>query len=582
MTGTPELVEHTTPAPPRMKNKGYAVVPQDGNRLEGYTRSTTISSAVDDKHFLIGHTARGVVAGLARRPDLVARAATTDPADTRALTAIYETAFDAAGGNVKRDLGTALHNMFERATREPGAVFPEPFAADLAAAFAALDAAAFDILPDYSECIVVLDAEKVAGRPDGFVRCRHTGAVYVFDLKTGAKLYPLGFSVQLSAYVDADNVYAQGAAADGSQDERRPMPANLDRSRGLILHAPAGTGTAELVWLDLDTGREARALAHEIRRRRSTAARLVTPFADSAPTIPNAGPSRGLTGVDVVGSVESNNHTAGAVPDSSPGDGTGVAAAGEPSPGDTSDLVDRLAAARVEWVLARLGALTKAGHTTPLARAWADNPTLTDAPRPAHVRDNGAAWTAAQLEAVVDVAAQVERAHEMPFAAPDPGKPAPAAKPAAGPGPVARPEQLNPDREPGTVDTALVRELRAKLRSLTRERRAAVDRWTQEGNDHGADWNIGGTPPVLLHRWAIASAALTVAAFITDTGDETLARAAVDLVLDNPADLARFPTGAVLGVLTVDQADRLTTELAAGDNGNPRLTADQQQRKNTK
>jgi hypothetical protein len=255
----------------------YEVVDPKTGKLVGLTRATTISGSLDDKTNLIAWKARTVIVGLATRPDLVALAGVTDATDKRTLDDIAERASDAGGATLRRDLGTAVHGFFAARVADPAAKVPAPYDADVAAILAALDEHGLEIVEGMSERMVVLWRHRIAGTFDLIVRERNTGTLHLVDLKTGSSLLgALGFSTQLSIYAQADVLYQQGAAADGSEDVAEPMP-EVSQSLGFILHCQPGTARCDVHALDLTVGAEALELAMQVREMRK--AKPLTPKA---------------------------------------------------------------------------------------------------------------------------------------------------------------------------------------------------------------------------------------------------------------------------------------------------------------
>jgi len=117
----------------------------------------------------------------------------------------------------------------------------------------------------------VLDEWRTAGTFDRIVKVPGFELPLIADLKTGADLsYSWqSIAVQLAAYAHADAIYKQGAAADGSQDVRLPMP-EVDKRHGLIMWLNAGTGLLELHIVDISAGWDAFKLSHAARDWRGT------------------------------------------------------------------------------------------------------------------------------------------------------------------------------------------------------------------------------------------------------------------------------------------------------------------------
>jgi hypothetical protein len=245
----------------------YQVLPPNGTKLVGYTRATTIAKALDDTSSLMAWNARMTAIGLAQRPDLVALIASTAQDDKKTLDSIVKRASEAGGATVRRDLGTAVHGLLERRLKDPTFIAPDPYQADIEAILTALADAGLSFVEGMTERIVVNDDIEVAGTFD--LLLTDGEETFITDLKTGSsvKYGGLGFAIQLSIYANASNLYTQGAAKDGSQDVREPMP-EVSKSAGIIIHCQPGSGQAELHWLDLEAGTEALHTALEVRRLR--------------------------------------------------------------------------------------------------------------------------------------------------------------------------------------------------------------------------------------------------------------------------------------------------------------------------
>ena len=83
----------------------------------------------------------------------------------------------------------------------------------------------------------------------------------IFDLKTGSIDYGIGkIAMQLA-------VYAHSAIYNVDTHERTAH--NADKTIGIIAHLPAGSGTCELIEVDLVAGWDAVQLAKEVREWRT-------------------------------------------------------------------------------------------------------------------------------------------------------------------------------------------------------------------------------------------------------------------------------------------------------------------------
>jgi len=245
----------------------YQVLPPGAEKLVGYTRATTIAKILDDSSSLMAWNSRMTAIGLGLRPDLVALVATTPQDDKKTLDSLVKRASEAGGATVRRDLGTAVHGLLERRLKDPTFIAPDPYQADIEAILSALADAGLSFVDGMTERIVVNDEIEVAGTFD--LLLTDGQETFVSDLKTGSsvKYGGLGFAIQLSIYANASNLYTQGAAKDGSEDIREPMP-EVSKSAGIVIHCQPGSGLAELHWLDLEAGTEALHTALEVRRLR--------------------------------------------------------------------------------------------------------------------------------------------------------------------------------------------------------------------------------------------------------------------------------------------------------------------------
>lgn len=266
----------------RRDGKGqYSVVPPAGGKPRGYTRATNVAKVLDETSGLMVWKARMTALGLAARPDLMAAIAAAETGDNTTVDAICRRASEAGGSDVKSNLGTAVHAMLEQAYTNPDYVAPAEYAADIAAVLQTLRDAGATVLPEYVERIVVLDDLKIAGTFDGIIEIG--GELFLFDNKTGATKNldygNIAWAIQLAIYSQADALYTQGAAADGSQDAREPMPP-VSRERAVIIHIEPGSAHCTLHWLDLTVGAAAFQTALDVRQFRK--AKPLAPFAAAA------------------------------------------------------------------------------------------------------------------------------------------------------------------------------------------------------------------------------------------------------------------------------------------------------------
>lgn len=236
-----------------------------------YTRVTTFGEALLDGSALSRWKMRRVALGMGRRPDYVTAAAalTAEDRDRQALNDLAEKALEAAGPNAA-DIGTALHQFTERMDRGEDLGFvPPEYRADLDAYRQAVE----PLTMLHRECRMVCDQLETAGTPDAIVLCSEpdpdgvTDMARIADLKTGNVDYTAGkFSTQLA-------IYAHSALYDPATGARTYPDRPLNVRWGLVVHMPAGLGTAQLRWLRLDHGWAGAQLAGPVREWRKPGAR---------------------------------------------------------------------------------------------------------------------------------------------------------------------------------------------------------------------------------------------------------------------------------------------------------------------
>jgi hypothetical protein len=263
---------------------GRPRIQQPDGKTGVYTRATTISGTLDDRHALEKWLQRQVAVGLGKRPDLVGLATATPADDKEALNQIVEDATDAAASDAKANLGTALHALTEQLDRGHPVDAPQ-FAAEIAAYQAATRGCKWLEI----EQMVVHDPLKIAGTPDRIGMLAGHGRPAIVDLKTGSiEFSGLAIAIQLAIYANSNNIYQP----DGT---RLPMP-DVDRQTAYVIHLPVGAGTCTIHAVDIEAGWEAAQTAIEVRdwrkrgrkliNRTPTVTRTTPPATDEGATMP--------------------------------------------------------------------------------------------------------------------------------------------------------------------------------------------------------------------------------------------------------------------------------------------------------
>jgi hypothetical protein len=253
------------------------VKPLGGGKPVAYTRATTFVDCLDDKSNLAKWQQRQVLRGLRARPDLMLQVAAAVE-DDKKLNAIADEALAAAGSHSKADIGTALHALTE--TVDAGgdiSAVPAEYRGDLDA-YAKLMRGCTVMS---TETFTVLDDYQVAGTHDRRLVFPQLGNTPVIgDVKTGRIDYGLGkIGMQLA-------VYAHSQSYDDATGARSPLDVRTDVA--VIIHLPAGQGTAEFVWVDIAKAWESIELAAQVRAwRKQKHASIPPPWAHDIDLIPN-------------------------------------------------------------------------------------------------------------------------------------------------------------------------------------------------------------------------------------------------------------------------------------------------------
>lgn len=236
------------------------ITPPSGGEPRAYTRVTTLAGSVEDTYHLGLWQQRMVAKGMANRPDLVLGALAADPQDKngkKTLNEIAKSALEAANAGAAAITGTALHSLTERVDRDEdlGYVPPE-YLPDLEAYRRIVSENGLGIVAIEGFCVE--DSLEVGGTYDrvfanggGLVAPDGSIPEYVIgDLKTGSSV-ELGagkISMQLGVYANSQNY-------DHRRGERTPIvDGDLSKEWGLVIHLPAGSGSATLVWFDIASG----------------------------------------------------------------------------------------------------------------------------------------------------------------------------------------------------------------------------------------------------------------------------------------------------------------------------------------
>jgi hypothetical protein len=280
------------PEPKRDEYGRYVLPDPAAGTPRSWTRATTIAHTLDDEFHLTQWKRRMVLSGAALRPGLLAsvpeltRELERAADDWRAAKAIKaeldglcDEAAEAAGAGEGAKLGTLLHTITEYADAgrmsEIFDLVPNELVADLRAYTTTMDDVGLGRPPEYIERIVVNSRVDSAGTFDRLLQMPD-GHLVVGDLKTQKSVTFgwLSIAIQLAEYAQADAMY------DDATGELVPLPAELDKSVGIVMHLPVGQATCTLYELDLEAGWAAAQAAHEVRQWRSRSKALGRPYVE--------------------------------------------------------------------------------------------------------------------------------------------------------------------------------------------------------------------------------------------------------------------------------------------------------------
>lgn len=216
------------------------IVPPGGGKKVAYRRVTTFIDVLDDRFALELWKQRQVAHGMAMRPDLVLKAASAN-GDKKLLNEVVKDASEAAGSSQAATTGTALHAITEQHDRGEDPLVPPSAQPDLDA----YKAKTAHLAMRFIEVFVVHDDLCVGGTFDRIVQLPD-GTLVVADIKTGSIDWGAGkIAMQLA-------LYSRSRLYDMRSGVRTPL--EVDTTRGLVIHLPAGAGQCELKWADLDIG----------------------------------------------------------------------------------------------------------------------------------------------------------------------------------------------------------------------------------------------------------------------------------------------------------------------------------------
>lgn len=258
-----------------------------GGRV-GWTRATTLASAVDDMWNIHQWELRMVAHGLTKREDLYALAFNMDPeGDKTELQQVCSDAMEAAKAREGANYGTALHGYVEQSERTPGklAAMPARWRPYVDAYIAGMKRV--NLTSAAVECIVVNKACKSAGKFDNLLAASSIAlsngvptTYTIGDLKTEKGDFDYSqrrIAIQLAIYANAEWLWRPAI------NDYVPMPM-VRKDIAYVIHLPVTAPTPEFsIWeVNIAAGWEAVQLALDVRKWRNRKG-LMKPITNVSP-----------------------------------------------------------------------------------------------------------------------------------------------------------------------------------------------------------------------------------------------------------------------------------------------------------
>lgn len=249
--------------------------PETGEK-RSWTRATTVANVLKDRFALEGWSQRNIVYGMGQRPDLFYLAASCKREDDETLKQVVKDADAASASSSKANIGSAVHEFAARIEAGEEIEVPPPYDADVNTYLATLASQGIELVPGWIERIVIVPEIGVAGQADRLWRgpWSHPENVHleplprIGDLKTSTKdatdftkYGSQDIPIQAGIYANATHWWA------GSEHGWVEMP-EVDRTRAVIAHMPAGSAECDLYEVDIEAGWEAVRLALDVREWR--------------------------------------------------------------------------------------------------------------------------------------------------------------------------------------------------------------------------------------------------------------------------------------------------------------------------
>jgi len=282
--------DFTTGEAPKDRWGRYRIKTRSGKETY-FPRVTTIAKCLDDEGALTAWKGRMTATGLVHRNDLLV-AASAALEDKGALDRIVQQAIEAAGASSKANIGTALHSLTQALDLGQQPAILPGLQIDVDAYLLGMVKHGVIIDPRFVEILLVNEKYEYAGTADRIARFNTRKKKQVMDLKTGSIDYAMNaIAVQMAMYANAEYIY------DWRTQTCTDLP-DIDKTRGVILHLPAGKGELALYEVDLVAGWVAAQMAMEVRawrKRKDLHIKVHASGASAAPPVAEAAPDLNRT-----------------------------------------------------------------------------------------------------------------------------------------------------------------------------------------------------------------------------------------------------------------------------------------------
>lgn len=236
------------------KDKGHEYWLQQGAKKQRCKSVTAVAKIPDDTQFLDKWNLRNVAVGIVKSKTIFESVAAHHD-DKNKLDQLCEQAAVVAGGKEAAERGTTIHRVAERVDKAEDVVETEYAKMIRENWLKALADAGLSVVPELTERCVVYPDKLICGKLDRIFR-REDGTLVLADLKSGQRAieFPHSIAIQLALYANAPLLAAPWEGIDGTTEQFDPLPQELDRRVGLIVHMPDPEKPAQIYEVNIVAG----------------------------------------------------------------------------------------------------------------------------------------------------------------------------------------------------------------------------------------------------------------------------------------------------------------------------------------